>query len=32
MAGLMQTSVAAAQGEGLRERPLAQTIRETLAQ
>ena len=31
MAGLMQTSVAAAQGAGLRERPLAQTIRETLA-
>ena len=31
MAGLMQTSVAAAQGVGLRERPLAQTIRETLA-
>ena len=31
MAGLMQTSVAAAQGVGLQERPLAQTIRETLA-
>ena len=31
MAGLMQTSVAAAQGVGLQERSLAQTIRETLA-
>ena len=31
MAGLMQTSVAAAQEQGLQERPLAQTIRETLA-
>ena len=31
MAGLMQTSIAAAQEQGLQERPLAQTIRETLA-
>lgn len=31
MNGLMQTSVAAAQAQGLRTRPLAQTIRETLA-
>ena len=31
MAGLMQTSVAAAREQGLQERPLEQTIRETLA-
>ncbi len=31
MSGLMQTSVAAAKAAGLRERPLAQSIRETLS-
>lgn len=31
MAGLMQTSIAAAQAQGLQERPLAQTILETYA-